>query len=82
MVISICPVCRRKLMDRYDLIETPSGKEFAGVCQFCAPPRETMLRQYDAKRKGWRPPSNTPSNANAPRKKDRRAYYREPFRND
>ena len=80
MVISICPVCRRKLMDRYDLIETPSGKECAGVCQFCFPPRETMLRQYDAVRKSWTRPRNTRSSTSGPQKKDRRAYYREPFR--
>ncbi|MBR3330424.1 MAG: hypothetical protein IKG25_04320 [Mogibacterium sp.] len=81
MVISICPECRRKLMDRYDLIEPPSGKEFAGVCQFCFPPRETMLRQYDAVRKSWTRPRNTRSSTSPPTK-DRRARYREPFRGE
>lgn len=82
MVISICPVCRRKLMERYELIETPYGKEFIGVCQFCTPPRETLLRQYDAIRKGWKRPNNTHSESVSAPKKDRRAHYREPFRGD
>lgn len=74
MIISICPVCRRKMMEKYDLVETPYGKEFSGLCQLCIPPRETMLRQYDAIRKHRTQSYKKNNGAGGPPKKDRRAY--------
>ena len=77
IVMRLCPACAEKMRQVYYMVET-GAKQRIGACSWCMPPREAVLTQYEMtpidgrnRKKLFGPP-----------KRDTRARYREPFREE
>jgi len=77
MYMTMCRHCAGKLMDTY-LVTEVEGTQTVGQCEKCRylSPGDKPVRQYEVTpRRKWLPKPPTPAS-----KKDSRAQYKEPFR--
>lgn len=69
-IISCCPTCAEKLCQTHHMVETDTPPRL-GMCQWCMPPRTSVLKQYEMTPKKQIRRRPKPA---VPRRKDRRAF--------